>query len=329
MPLDLLIPDLLLPREAPPALRALRLPALEKWLARSRVERAGGRDAAAWLASAFALPAPPPVAAISLAGEGAARDGSWLRADPVHLRIDHDYLKLHDASGLDVTRDEAEALVAALQSHFRGDGFELHAAAPDRWYLRVPEGKLPKTTPLQDALGKDVLGLLPEGWTAALTEAQMLLAGHEVNAKREAAGKPAINSVWFWGEGSAPSRVGKPYALVHADDVFARGLAKLSGAEARPLAATLAEVDLVREGDRALVVIDRLTAPLHRGDEGAWRSAAEALDASWFANLGEAIGRFGEVRLVLPAREDTRVASLDSASRWRWFRARKPLAAHA
>ena len=237
--------------------------------------------------------------------------------------------RLKELSAMDLTREESEALVAALQSHFRGDGLAFHVAAPERWYVRVPEGKLPKTTPLEDALGKDVLGLLPEGWTSALTEAQMLLAGHEVNAKREAAGKPVINSVWFWGEGSLPSSVGKPYALVHADDVFARGLAKLSGAEARPLAATIADVDLVREGDRALVMIDRLTAPLHRGDEKAWQCAAEALDASWFANLGEAIGRFGEVRLVLPARGDTRVATLDSASRWRWFRARKPLAAHA
>jgi hypothetical protein len=195
--------------------------------------------------------------------------------------------------------------------------------------VRVPEGKLPKTTSLEDALGRDVFGLLPENWTSALTEAQMILSGHEVNAKRDAAGKPVINSVWFWGEGAAPSSVVKPYSLVYGDDVFARGLGKLSGAEVRPLAASVAEVDLVREGDRALVMIDRLTAPLHRGDEKAWQSAAEALDAGWFANLGEAIGRFGEVRLLLPAREDTRVASLDSASRWRWFRARKPLAAHA
>ena len=329
MALDLLIPDLLLAPDAPPALRAVRLRALEKWLARADVEKVGGHGATRWLASRFGLSAPVAFAAIALAGEGARREGAWLRADPVHLRIDHDYLKLHDASILEVTREEAGALVAALQSHFHVDGLEFHVGAPDRWYVRVPEGKLPATTSLEDALGRDVYGLLPKNWTSTLTEAQMLLGGHEVNARREAAGKPAINSVWFWGEGSLPSSLGKPYSLVYADEAFTRGLGKLSGAEVRPLAAGLAEVDLVREGDRALVMIDRLTAPLHRGDEKSWQSAAEALDASWFANLGEAIGRFGDVRLVLPAREATRVASLDSASRWRWFRPRKPLAAHA
>ena len=53
------------------------------------------------------------------------------------------------------------------------------------------------------------------------------------------------------------------------------------------------------------------------------------LDARWFAGIGDAIARFGEVRLVLPAERDTRVARLDSNARWRWFRSRKPLAAHA
>src|SRR5712691_2001650 len=111
MPLDLLVPDLLLPQDAPAAMRALRLPELEKWLARADVETVAGTGAMRWLGAAFDL-ANPPVAAIERAGEGAARNGAWMRADPVHLRIDHDYLKLHDASVLDVRSQEADAMVA-------------------------------------------------------------------------------------------------------------------------------------------------------------------------------------------------------------------------
>jgi hypothetical protein len=33
--------------------------------------------------------------------------------------------------------------------------------------------------------------------------------------------------------------------------------------------------------------------------------------------------------LILPGTAVTRIASLTGASRWRWFRPRKPLAAHA
>ena len=345
MPLDLLVPDLLLPTDAPPGLRALRLRALEKWLARADTTRVPGSRCVDWLAARYAIGSPVPVAAIALAGEGGTASGAWMRADPVHLRIDHDYVKLHDASSLGVTREEATALVAALQAHFAGDGLEFRALAADRWYVRAPEGTLPKTTPLEEANGRDVFGLLPEetsprrspgpnasraiNWRSTLTEAQMMMSTHEVNERREALGKPAINSVWFWGEGSLPPNVSRPYALVYANDAFARGLGAVSGAEVRPPPKGIAEVDLVRPDDSALVALDALTAPLHRGDEAAWTAAAQGLDAGWFAGIGDAIARFGEVRLVLPAERDTRVARLDSNARWRWFRSRKPLAAHA
>jgi hypothetical protein len=333
MPLDLLVPDLLLPPDAPAPLRALRLRGLEKWLARADLENSPGHGSCAWLASEYALPSPPPVAAISLAGEGTVADGAWMRADPVHLRIDHDYLKLHDASVLDVRRDEADALVGALQDHFRQDGLEFRAPSPDRWYVKAPAGDLPKTTPLEDALGRDVFGLLPGNtsvnWRSAITEAQMVIGAHEVNARREAEGKLAINSVWFWGEGVLPPQVRKRYALVYAkDDAFARGLGLLSGAQVRTTAA-IADIDLARAEDSVLVVIDALTPLLRRGDEAGWKAAAATLDERWFTELGNAIERFDRVRIILPAGKDTRIATLGGYSRWRWYRARKPLAAHA
>ena len=336
MPLDLLVPDLLLPQDAPAAMRALRLPELEKWLARADVETVAGTGAMRWLGAAFDL-ADLPVAAIERAGEGAS-DGAWMRADPIHLRIDHDDLKLHDASILDVRREEADAMVAALQEHFRQDGLEFHAAAAERWYVRVPEDALPrKTTPVDDALGRNVFGLLPENagtpprinWRSALTEAQMVLSGHEVNARRESEGKLAINSVWFWGEGPRPAALAKRYALVHADDAFARGLGIMSGAEVRPAAKSIAEIDLVRKDEAVLAVIGDLTAALRRIDSARWQETARALDTQWFAGLGESIERFERVRLILPAGTDTRIANLTAGSRWRWFRGRKPLAAHA
>ena len=333
MPLDLLVPDLLLPPDASATMRALRLPALEKWLARADMETVPVRGAAAWLASEYRLPSPPAVAAIALAGEGQTAEGAWMRADPVHLRIDHDYLKLHDASVLDLGRGEADALASALQEHFRQDGLEFRAHSPHRWYVRSTGGALPKTTSVEDAFGRDVFGLLPTNtainWRSAITEAQLVLGAHEVNASREAVGKLAVNSVWFWGEGELPAQVRKRYALVYAtQDVFARGLGSLSGAQVRPLA-PIADVDLARPEDSVLVALDSLTAPLRRGDAEGWRAAAATLDEQWFAGLGDAIERFDHVRVILPAGKDTRIASLTSSARWRWFRARKPLAAHA
>jgi hypothetical protein len=334
MPLDLVVPDLLPPADAPEGMRSIRLPSLERWLARADIESVAAEGPEGWLASSYGLGLPPPLAAIALAGEGPAHPGAWLRADPVHLRVDHDALILHDASILDVQKHEAAALVDALQRHFRDDGLEFHAPAPDRWYVRAPQDDLPATTPLWKAFGRNVFGLLPTGhgpfnWRSALTEAQMVLGAHEVNQERARDGRLAINSVWFWGEGVKPLEVAGRHALVYANDAFPRGLGALMSAEVRALPQGIEEIDLVAEGGRVLAVIDSLTAPLHRADEGAWMAQAQALEMRWFAKLAGAVARFGEVRVVLPFERGTRVANLDTAARWRVFRTRRPLAAHA
>jgi len=333
MPLDLLVAELLPAPDAPEPMRAARFPRIERWIARARLTQSPTRSAIDWLAEAYGLASPPPVAAVSLAGEhdAAEASGAWMRADPVHLRIVEDHLEVHDASVLAITRPEAQALIAALQSHFAADRLEWRDAAPERWYLRTPAGSLPRTTPLEAALGRDVFGLLPDragsaiNWRGAMTEAQMVLSTHAVNEAREKEGKPAVNSIWFWGEGVRPENLARPYALVLADDAFALGLARLSGAEARPLPRSLGEVDLVRPGDRALVVVDALRAPLRRGDLEGWQAAMRSIEEAWFGAMDSAIDRFGAVRLVLPSQRGTCVATLDRAARWRWFRPRRPL----
>jgi hypothetical protein len=329
MPLDLVIPHLLLPPDAPPRLRSARLPHAERWLARADIRDEAGGDALRWIARTHRIPEPHSIAAICLAGEGREAHGPWLRADPVHLRVENDDLVLHDAAILGLAMEESRALAASLNAHFAADGFAIEPVAPDRWYLGMPPGTPPRTVPLDEAFGRNIFGMLPRGgdfnWAGALTEAQMVLAGHAVNAAREP-GKPAVNSIWFWGEGHAPATIERRYDAIHASDAFARGIAALSGATALPAATRLGDV---QSGGSVLVVDDSLTAPLRRGDTDAWLAAAARIDAAWFSDLAPALTRFESVRIVLPSESRTRVATLTPAARWRWLRARKPLVAHA
>src|SRR4051812_20355146 len=103
--LDLLIPDLIVPADAPAALCEARLPHLERWLVRGELGRGTARTSTEALAAAYGLASPVPVAPIALAGEAGAplagTDG-WVRADPVHLRVDRDSVTLHAAAALDV-----------------------------------------------------------------------------------------------------------------------------------------------------------------------------------------------------------------------------------
>jgi hypothetical protein len=311
MPLDLLVPHLLSRSAAPPA---PRLRSVERWLGRAEVVRDPAPNASAWLAAAFGLERLP-AAALERAASG-KREGHWMRADPVHLRIEGDALRLHDAPSVGITMDEARALADTLQTHFAGDGVQFDLQSPERWHLRMAPGEAPRTTALDDAVGRNVFGMLPEDakWRNALTEAQMILAGHEVNAQREAAGRPPINSVWFWGAGELPAASAKPYATVYADDPIARGLGAWSGARVHSIPRAIDAVDLESESEHALVVLTREAADV---------------DEHWFAPLAKAIERFDLVRLVLPTVKDTLIATLTPASRWRWFRGTKPLAAYA
>ena len=334
MPLDVVVPDLLPPADALAAQLELRLPALERWLARAGLARRPEARLADLLASAYALRSPPPVAALSLLADCGIRDGCWLRADPVHVSVGNASITLHPASMLRATRDEAAALVAALQALFAEDGFEFRAGTPERWYVRVPDGEMPRTTPLEEALQRNVFGLLPRGsgrvnWPSALTEAQMLLTAHEVNTAREARGVPAINGVWFWGEGALPAAVARPYSLVYTDDAFALGLAMLSGVRAADTPASLDGLDAVRDGETVLAIVQGPSQALQRGDLESWAEQARRLDEAWFVNLADAVERFGAVRIILPTGRDTLVAQVTASTRWRWFRRGRPLASHA
>ena len=328
MPLDLVIPDLL----AAPA--QVRMPALERWVARGERSTLPAVGAESLLARAYGFEGQVPVAGVTLAGDGHPDVRPWLRADPVHLELKQDGVVLREAAQLDVTRDEAALLVAELQGLFASDGFEFLAPAPQRWYVRVPPGEVPVTVPLHEAAGRNVFGLLPRGtgrvnWPSALTEVQMLFSNHAVNVRREARGQPAINSVWFWGEGRMPGTVPPTYAMVYADDAFARGLGVLSSTRVIDVPRGVEELDAVRPGESVLAVLDGPSHALHRGDLEAFRRAAETLDEGWFVPLQAAIDRFEQVNLFLPRAADTLVVRVRSSARWRFYRRARPLSAHA
>jgi len=332
MPLTLLVPDLLPPPDAPAPMRSLRLPGLETWLARADASREAGTGSA-WLLRQWGLAEEAPVAALTLAADGGPHEGSWLRADPVHQRVDRNALVLHDASVLALEAGEVAEALAALNGFFAADGLEFVAPAADRWYVRVPPEELPRTVPLERAVGRNPFGMLPEGgsrlrWPSLFSEAQMLLANLPLNAARESAGRPTLNAVWFWGGGTYPAGLPRRYSCVAATDPLARSLALASGCAVQALPAGPARLPL-RESEECLVVVDQLRAPFRRGDVDEWLAAAHEIERQWFSRLGEALAAFGRVRVVLPAERDTALFDITPGARWRVLRRARPLASHA
>ena len=246
---------------------------LPKELARAlgradRVEHEAGDDAQ--LARHFTLlPNHWAPAALTRVVDGGIEDAQlsgWLRADPAYIRPDINGARLlatGDTLGIDA--DDVEALLPALRPLFGDAGVTLDAPHSGRWYLRFPrESRLPAFATPAQALGEDVFEHIPGGaearrWRVLSSEAQVVLHNHPHNATRAAAGKPPINSLWFWGGGILPDHVACQFPTVQSDDPLLQGLAHLGKLMHMPLTAftdftTDALVDLRTQRDPRVLV---------------------------------------------------------------------------
>lgn len=312
MRLTLLIPELIWPEPADAqTLDGLCLPALGTLLARAdeRRDEASDNSSDALIAHAFRLSEDVPYAPLRLLGEGGTPgDAHWACADPVHLRLHQERLILADGRTLGVADEEAREIIASLNAHF-ADAGTFHAAAADRWYLRLAQPTEFSAPSLSTMAGRRVERQLPEDAGTAwlrklLNEAQMLLHMHPVNARREESGRMAINSLWLWGPGCVPGNLPASYGRVRTNHPFARGLALACGADCGSAPASLAAL-LAEPGARqaatgpsadapsgdVLVVLDDLLRAVQYEDPDAWRDGIQRLETDWFAPLAAEIRR--------------------------------------
>jgi hypothetical protein len=255
----------------------------------------------------FSLPQRPwPLAAITRMAEAdAVGEGTWVRADPAHVRADIGGARLLAVGDVGLSAAEATALCRALAPLFGDTGMELSAPHPDRWYLRLPAGApTPRLVPPWHALGDDLRVHLPQGadaarWLRLQNESQVLLHAHPVNTARVAAGLPAANSLWFWGAGARPARVAAALERLASEDVLLRALGLAAGiAVDRELPADAA--------GRVLLDLRPLRDPA-------------ILESRWLAPawLGLRGGRIGSLRLLFA---DGAVWSLSRAAAWMVWR---------
>jgi hypothetical protein len=294
------------------------MPALQTLLSKGRREPLSA-DFTSCLFDLFHLPPEAgrdrPVAALGALGDGLdAAGGWWLRADPVHMVADRDQLYLSACNALEVTRREADELVAELNRLYADDGWQFIAATPECWYLRLPRPLAMRTVPTAVAMGRRVGEVLPQGedalvWQRTMTEIQMLLHASPVNARRGEQGLLTVNSLWFWGGGVLPQAGGVcDWDRVIADDPLARGLARLQGLETEaPAATALASA----AGEKRVL----------------WQATVESLELAeqaLFAPLLAMIkaGELTKLVIVIPGLGSWRI---DRAALRRWWRPRKPL----
>lgn len=249
-----------------------------------------------------------PVAALTReADAGDASGAAWLRADPCHVLPDINGARLL-ASGesLGLTHEDTAALLPALRPLFGDAGMPIDAPEPSRWYLRLPrEAKWPVFTAPDEALGTDLFDHLPSGpearrWRTLLSEAQVVLHNHPWNAQRVERGKPAINSLWFWGGGVLPDHVRPAHAAYRGDDELAISLAHAGRILAPPQQAFV-----VPEADTLFDLVS------HRD--------LASMERDWLAPAISAV-HVGALSALCIDSEDGMRLRLERAHRWRFWR---------
>ncbi len=345
MNLHLLVPALFWPDASLPEIyRDLPLPALEKLLARSLCADDEPQEIEVWLCRAFGVSKQQdwPVAPITLQADGSGNvktgDDYWVRADPVHLRIDRDQIVLADSRVFRISAEEAAQLTIFLNRHFAENAQEIVflPLQPDRWYLRVTKIPTAKTCLLGEVANKGINEQLPFGannrvWRGLFNEIQMLLHEHPLNQSREARGELAVNGTWFWGGGTMPKSAVCPYTHVWSNDVLAGSLALACGTEHGQLPPDAAAWRQSAASGKHLVVLDSQLGKAQYGDMYGWREGLKELERNWFAPLWAMAtqGKIDQLTLTAVHESKTRNFSLQRGD-WRklWRRA-KPLSLYA
>jgi hypothetical protein len=318
--LRLVIPDLCLPpAQAADVLAGLRLPVLEKMLARGTRTALPVESLEAWLAGYFGIDA----ATVSARCDGLPA-GCYLRADPVHLQLQRDKLILLPVGELQA--DEVASFCAELNRHFAGQDIEFFAPHPQRWYLCFAHEPAVRTVPLSLALGRNTNNLLPQGegaphMIALLNEIQMSLFSHSFNQARDERGLLSVNSVWLWGNDGVIGDAAVRNDAIYSNHPLVEMYAQEMGCTCRPWQGQAEE-------SSTLLVWADLSHAMQGGDLYAWREALKSLEAEILLPLWRDLrsGRLDELCLDLPTPYGAFSVSLSRGDAWRFWVAGKSLA---
>jgi len=247
-----------------------------------------------------------PVAAVTRGIDGGHGNGGWwLRADPVHLRAGMGELLLMDSADLRISAAEAASLATEINAQMSDSGLRLEPLAAKRWYLRLDAAPRLRTRAPSEVIGSPIGEHLPGGddgrrWRALINDIQMILHASPVNRAREQRGEAAINSLWLWGGGHAPSMPPACWQGVWSDETLTAGLARLAHAPSEALPED-ARAWLARAPSpgQHLLVVSAGYLPARACDADAWRRFISHLEEDWVGPLLDALaaGHVGSIGL--------------------------------
>lgn len=260
----------------------------------------------------------------------AASQGITLGPDDVVFRMNLVALQpgtdgapiMHDFTSGHISSSEAADIVGDLRRELASNEIEFFNGVSYRHLMVWRNGPIRmQLTPPHDITGKPIASYLPAGEGAERLNSIMhssaeILAGHPVNRKRQAEGKTAATSVWFWGQGKRPAvptlkeRFGVEGSVISAVDLV-NGLGRLAALAVITVPGATGFLDTdygakARYGLDSLKMRDFLLLHIEAPDEAAHMGrpdlkveALERIDALILGPMLRELPALGDFRLLL------------------------------
>ena len=206
-------------------------PALRRWLGRSNLQAGAAREELlSRITRVLDVPCPRHgLAALRMWGQTGDRPTVWLAAaDPVYLEPRLDHLSLHSMRRTGVPATDLRPLFEHLQD-LLAEGTDFGFARLGTFgYVRADRGFATASLPSYAVHGEKPDRFLPAGegadaYRRLVSEIEMALHEHAVNARRQECGLRPINSLWIWGGGKAPQQQRQQLPVLFADDPLPTG----------------------------------------------------------------------------------------------------------
>ncbi|GKS68216.1 hypothetical protein W03_02200 [Nitrosomonas sp. PY1] len=342
MNLQILIPNLFWPDSSQPEIYGdLSLSGLEKILSKSEKSIYPSETLEAWLCKSFHVDKQKcdwPIAPIMVQNDSMnsilPNSDFWMRADPVHLRIEQNHIMLADSQIFKISKEESQQFVQTINRCLNNERVLILPLQSDRWYLRCSEAPELETFLLSDVTCRNINDHLPIGnqsvvWHKIFNEIQMILHDHPMNQARESRGELAINSVWFWGGGVMPeARIESIFSHAWGNHEFLRALAFYSNAAWKEVPMNGEDfLQNITAGDH-LIILDALYGKAQYRDAYGWRESLKKMEIDWFTPLYSALEAKKINQLILTTLDSTVTRSffITTSDLWKFWRKIKPMA---
>ena len=233
-----------------------------------------------------------------------------------------------DHSSSEISTEDCAVLLKAVMDELANETYQFYVGTSYRHCLIWDKGEVVELTPPHDVLGRVIKEYLPtdKALYEMMKKSYDLLNNHPINIERRKNGKRPANSVWFWGEGTAPrlqsfeEKFGLKGSIISAVDLL-KGIATCAGMN-RPcvdgatgyidtnfdgkLDAALKEID----GDRDFVYI-HIEAPDECGHRGELQNkirAIELIDEKILTPLVNHLEKLGDYALLICPDHPTPIA---------------------